>query len=161
LKKGKDKEWIKRKQSQWRIYKEKENITKEDEEILRKRMLEIIPERTPKTPKTEISEETQILRLIWGQEQRDKVELFVNFRTKVNWTDRKFGWVVQTTIFMKIFKTIGHAIKVNLIVILCLVLCYRLCVVYYALMRIIHSKAWQLKSYSIHFTSVAYLMHYM
>ena len=117
MKKGKDKEWIKRKQSQWRIYKEKENITKEDEEILRKRMLEIIPERTPKNPKTEISEETQILRLIWGQEQRDKVELFVNFRTKVNWTDRKWGWVVQTTICMKIFKTIGHAIKVNLIVI--------------------------------------------
>ena len=57
------------------------------------------------------------MRLIWGQEQRDKVELFVNFRTKVNWTDRKWGWVVQTTICMKIFKTIGHAIKVNLIVI--------------------------------------------
>ena len=49
MREGKDIEWIRRKQSQWRKYREKENISIEEENVLRNKMIEKIPERRPRT----------------------------------------------------------------------------------------------------------------
>ena len=52
LKKGKSIDWIKRKQSQWRNYREKVKITKEEEENLQRKIIEKIPERKIRFEKT-------------------------------------------------------------------------------------------------------------
>ena len=56
---GKNTEWIKRKKESWRKYREKESLNSDDEEELRRKVIELIPERklkldqlNPENPKS-------------------------------------------------------------------------------------------------------------